>query len=308
MANRKKEFFRKLSYGFGQAAISFCYWGAKVVPLSLLYKFTNFIGWIGYHFAFKHRKIAVDSLTKAFGKEKSHQEIERIARGCFSSMAGTAIEFFMFMQFPERLRSFVEIEGVENLDKALSEGKGVVALSAHFGSFPLLLSKLAMEGYKIHSVLRHMRDKKLDEMFEKKRNMMKVGSIYTQPRKECVNRSLKVLRDKEILFVQLDQNFGTGGIFVDFFGRKAATAVGPVIFSIRTGAPIVPMFIYRIEGPRHKIVIEPPVEVKKDAERDEMVFEAVSKFTKLIEEYIRKYPQEWGWIHKRWKAQPKEEV
>lgn len=305
--SKKKEFFRWLSYGFGRVGIGICDWGAKLVPLSFLYRFSNAVAVLAYRLAVRQRQIALESLSMAFGKEKTPQEIEKIARFCFYTMASTAIEFFMFMRYPQRIRKFVEIEGLHHLDEALAKGKGVVALSAHFGSFPLLLSKLGLEGYKIHSVLRHMRDPKLDQLFEKKRDRMHVGSIYTQPRQECVNQSLQALRNNEIVFVQLDQNFGTAGVFVDFFGVKAATATGPIVFSMRTGAPIVPMFIYRIDGPRHKIVIEPAMEVEGEGEKGERIVKAVAKFTALIEQYIRKYPHEWGWIHKRWKARPVEE-
>ena len=304
----KKEFFRAFSYGMGRLGIGICDFGALVVPLSLLYGFANMLGWTGYHIARKHRMIAIDSLTRAFGNEKSRQEVERIAQACFVTMAGTAVEFFMFMRYPERIRKFVKIQGLEHLDRALAKGKGVVAISAHFGSFPLLLSRLALEGYKVHTILRHMRDIKLDKFFEGKRDRMRVGSIYTQPRSECVNNSLKALRDNEVVFVQLDQNFGTGGVFVDFFGTKAATATGPIVFSMRTGAPLVPMFIYRVKGARHKIVIEPGIEVAENGSREERMLGAVTKLTVLIEAYIRKYPHEWGWIHKRWKARPKEET
>jgi len=305
---RKKDFFRKLSYGAGRCLIGLCDAAACVVPLSLLYAFARTMAFLGFRLARRHRAIAMDSLTRAFGEEKTPQEIRAIAEECFYSMMGMVVEFFMFMKHPERIRKFVSIEGLEHLDAALSKGRGVVAISAHFGSFPLLLSRLAQEGYGIHSVLRHMRDKGLDKLFEEKRHGMNVGSVYTQPRQECVNESLRVLRKNEILFVQLDQNFGTAGIFVDFFGVKAATATGPVIFSLRTGAPLVPMFIQRIEGPRHHIVILPPLEIDPKREKEEAIHDVVQELTKLIEGYIRKYPHEWGWIHKRWKARPKGET
>jgi KDO2-lipid IV(A) lauroyltransferase len=303
----KKEFFRVLSYGFGRVLIGFCDAAAQVVPLSFLYGVANAIGFMGYTFARRHRRIAVASLTMAFGNKKSKKEIERICRECFNTMAASAVEFFMFMRYPERIRKLVTIEGLEYLDKALAQGKGVVAVSAHFGSFPLLLSRISLEGYKIHSMLRHMRDAGLDKLFEKKRDMMRVGSVYTQPRAACVNDSLRVLRNNEILFVQLDQNFGTAGVFVDFFGLKAATATGPIIFSMRTGAPIVPMFICRLKGPRHKIIIEPEVPFQQGLDKEATVLKMVQDLTTLIERYICKYPHEWGWIHKRWKARPKEE-
>ncbi len=296
-----------MAYSSGRVVIGFCDFAGSIVPLGFLYAFGRFFGWAGYTFAVKHRRIAIESLTMAFGRTKTPQEIRRICRECFNTMACSAVEFFMFMKHPERIKKFVDIEGADNLKKALAEGKGVVAISAHFGSFPLLLTRLAQEGFNVHAVMRHMRDQKLDELFEDKRRLMRVGSIYTQPRQACVSQSLKVLRDNEVLFVQLDQNFGTGGVFVDFFGVKAATATGPVVFSMRTGAPIVPMFIYRLGGPRHRIVIEPPIHIEEIGTKSERLLHAVERLTVLIERYIRKYPYEWGWIHKRWKARPKEE-
>ncbi|MDD5574190.1 MAG: hypothetical protein PHH75_03330 [Candidatus Omnitrophica bacterium] len=303
----KKEFCRWMAYASGRVVIECCDFAGRIVPLGLLYGMGRFMGWAGYTFSGQHKKIAVESLTRAFGREKTPAEIRRICRECFNSMAYAAVEFFMFMKHPERIRALVEIEGIDNLKRALAEGKGVVAISAHFGSFPLLLTRLAQEGIRVNAVMRHMRDMKLDALFEAKRNVMNVGSIYTQPRPECVSRSLKALRDNEVLFVQLDQNFGTGGVFVDFFGVKAATATGPIVFSMRTGAPIVPMFIYRLGGPRHRIVIEPAVSVTADGTKEERLLDTVARLTVLIERYIRKYPHEWGWIHKRWKARPKEE-
>lgn len=304
---KQKQLFRRLAYRVGRVGIGICELLACLVPLPLLYNFTSVLAAIGYRLAGRQRRIALESLTMAFGQEKSRQEIEWIARRCFFNMASTATEFFMFMRFPKRIHRYIEIEGLHYLDEALAQKKGVVALSGHFGSFPLLLSRLSLDGYKLHSVLRRMRDPNLDRFFEKKRDEMGVGSIYTQPRHQCVNKSLQVLRNNEILFIQLDQNFGTGGVFVDFFGVKAATATGPIVFSMRTGAPIVPMFIYRLDGPRHKIVIEPPMQVEGEGTLEERITRAVAGFTALIERYVRAYPYEWGWIHKRWKARPVEE-
>jgi KDO2-lipid IV(A) lauroyltransferase len=304
----RRDFLRKISYGLGRVGIAFCDSLSILFPVSIMYAVARGVSRVGFALARRHRRIAMESLSKAFGKEKSPQEIERIARDCYYSMAATAVEFFMFMRHHERIKQYVEIQGLEHLKAALSKGKGVVAISAHFGSFPLLLSRLALEGIKIHTVLRHMRDPGLDKVLEAKRDRLGVGSIYTQPRTECVNQCLKALRQNEVVFVQLDQNFGTAGVFVDFFGVKAATATGPVIFSLRTGAPIVPMFIYRLEGPRHKIEILPMMELEAEGDREAVVFSMVERLTKLIEGYIRRAPHEWGWIHKRWKARPKGET
>ena len=121
----------------------------------------------------------------------------------------------------------------------------------------------------------------------------------------AVTDSLKVLRDNEILFIPIDQNFGSdGGVFVNFFGQKAATATGPVVFANRTKAPIIPMFIIHEDEDRHKVIIEPPLVLEEGRDEKETLYINTSKLTNLIEHYIRLYPYEWAWMHRRWKSKP----
>jgi KDO2-lipid IV(A) lauroyltransferase len=122
-----------------------------------------------------------------------------------------------------------------------------------------------------------------------------------------VEKSLEVLRQNKILFIQLDQNFGTGGIFVDFFGKKAATAKGPIIFALRTKAAVVPMFIYRENDNMQRLVIEPEVEISQGKDFPDTVCRTAQKLTDIIEMYVRWHPRDWGWVHRRWKVRPKDE-
>ena len=302
-----KEFSRRFQRFLARTAIQFCAFIVKIIPASWAYGFARMVGNFGYIVASKQRNIAIESLTIAFGKEKSNDEIAQIARDCFQTMAKIAIEFMLFTERPVFVDRFVNVKGLENLDRALAKKSGVIALSAHFGNFPLMCTKLSFAGYKISTILRYMRDQWVNNYFYTRRTALGVGSIYTQPRKQCVEGCLDVLNKKEILFMQLDQNFGTGGVWVDFFGKKAGTAKGPIVFALRTKAPIVPMFIYRTENERQQIVIEPEVQLLEGKDTDETIQLNLQHLTKIIESYIRKYPKEWGWIHRRWKARPEEE-
>ena len=302
-----KEISRRFQRFLARTAIQFCAFIVKIIPASWAYGFARSVGNFGYIVASKQRKIAIESLTMAFGQEKSKQEIITIARDCFQTMAKIAIEFMLFTERPVFVDRFVSVSGLENLDKALAKNKGAISLSAHFGNFPLMCTKLSFAGYKMSTILRHMRDKWVNNYFLTRRTSLGVGSIFTQPRKQCVEKCLEVLRNKEILFMQLDQNFGTGGVWVDFFGKKAGTAKGPIVFALRTGAPIVPMFIYRKDNEQQHIVIEPEVELLEGKDPEDTIKINAQRLTKIIESYIRRYPKEWGWIHKRWKARPQEE-
>jgi KDO2-lipid IV(A) lauroyltransferase len=149
-----------------------------------------------------------------------------------------------------------------------------------------------------------MRDSRVEKIFMAKRNRLKINTIYSQPRKACVDNSIRALRNNELLFIPIDQNFGTGGVFVDFFGRKAATATGPVVLTRRTGAPIVPCFVVRQKDDTHEIIFEPPLNLEEAKTTQETIIIDTQKLTSIIESYIRRYPAEWGWIHRRWKSKP----
>jgi len=302
-----KEFSRLFQRRIARTAVQFCDFVVKIIPEGMAYGFARMVGAMGYVCASKQRKIALYSLRTAFGAQKTPRQVKRIAKDCFQTMAKIAIEFMLFTARPRLVDQFVTIRGLEHLDKALAKKKGVISLSAHFGNFPLMLTKLSMLGYQSVTTLRYMRDPWINQYFYKRRTRLGVGSIYTTPRKQCIEKSLETLRANKILFIQLDQNFGTGGVFVDFFGRKAATAKGPIVFALRTGAAIVPMFIYRDKHEKQHIIIEPEYEIIEGKDMDETIQINAQNLTTIIERYIRKYPADWGWIHKRWKARPKEE-
>ena len=145
-----------------------------------------------------------------------------------------------------------------------------------------------------------MHDARVEKIFLEKREKYGVRTIYSQPRNECVNNTISALRNNELVFIPIDQNFGTGGVFVNFFGKKAATATGPVILAQRTKAALVPCFILRQPGDKHKIIFEPELELTEGKDPQDTVLINIQRLTDIIEAYIRKYPAEWGWINRRW--------
>ncbi len=260
---------------------------------------------MGFPFLIKQKRIARESLAIAFGQEKISQEIDQIFKSCFWNVSQGMMELMYYMEHPQWISKMSYFDGKEHLDRALQKGHGVIAVSAHFGNFPLMLLRCVQEGYKTSAIIRPARDEEMEKYFLNLRTKLGLTTIYSQPRKVCVDQSLRALRNNELLFIPLDQNFGSAaGVFVDFFGEKAATATGPVVFAMRTTAPIVPMFIIRESDDRHRIIIEEPLEIEyRDSDKETLEFNT-AKITKVIERYIRKYPQEWGWMHRRWKSRP----
>jgi KDO2-lipid IV(A) lauroyltransferase len=266
---------------------------------------TRFFLNAGFVFAVRQKRVATESLHIAFGEEKNNDEIKQIFRNCFENVGKGMIELIYFMDHPKLIKQQIVYEGKEHLDRALQAGNGAIAVSAHFGNFPLMLLNFAQEGHKISAIIRPTRDKIIEKYFQDQRTRMGLNTIYSLPRKKCVDDSIRALRNNEIVFIPLDQNFGSGGgVYVDFFGRKAATATGPVIFARRTDAPILPMFIVRQKDDTHKVIIEPPLELINGEDDKDAIEQNTAGITRVIERYIRQYPQEWGWMHRRWKSQP----
>ena len=297
----------EISRYIGWLGLNFASFVVGVLPGKLVYGFAQNAAGLGYRIASKQRKAALESLGIAFGQEKSRQELERIAKDSFVYMAKGGLELMYLMNKPELLKKRVHMFGRDDLDSALAQGKGVILVSAHFGNFPLLMAKLSLEGYRIAGIMRSMRDARAEKMFLEKRSKLGIKTIYSQPRLACVEDTIKSLRSNEIVFIPLDQNFGSAGVFVDFFGKKAATATGPVVLAQRTGAPLLPSFILRQKDDTHKIIFEPPFNLKESSSREETVAINIQKLTTIIESYIRKYPAEWSWIHRRWKSRPDRE-
>jgi len=209
------------------------------------------------------------------------------------------------LQFPrltsENLDRLVAFEGKQNMDSALKIGRGAIILTAHFGNWELLGASLALSGYGISFIVRPVRSPRLDALVNRNRESMGVGCI---PRGRSVRDALRCLKRNELLGILADIDTRVDGVFVDFFGRPAFTPRGPVSIALRTGAVLVPAFIIRQKDDTHRVVIKKALELKITGALEEDIRVNTARFTKIIESYIREYPEQWIWIHQRWKTQP----
>lgn len=300
-----KNVIKKLRRALSRGAVYFFVTLFEALPYNVSRAITWMLLKTAFFFMGEHRRIAEQTVNIAFSGEKPIEEQRQIISDCFESLAKSAVETACCSSSQQLMEQLVTVEGEERLKKALAQGRGVIAVTAHFGNFPLMMIYFASKGYPMKCIVRPLRDNKLEVYLTKK--YMKAGfkSIHSIPRRECVVQSLKSLRNKEILFIPIDQNLSTkGGVFVKFFGRDASTPTGPIVFARRSGAMILPIFIVRQKNDTHKIIIEEPFEVvEKDSEQETRVFN-MQKITTIVEKYIRQYPSQWAWMNHRWKAQP----
>jgi len=299
----KRLYFRKrIIYFWGRLGTSIALRLARWIPLKYLYFLAGIIGKAGFYLMRKRKQIAYNNLRIAFGNSKTEREYHEIVKIIFRDTVKNAFEVAkLICNNPNFLREIVNIDGLKYLDNALSQGNGVVAISAHLGNFLIIGPRLILEGYPFSLIARDPKDKILAKTLLDFRNSLGLFSIADQPRKMCVAKSLASLKRNSILYLQIDQNASSQDLWVDFFGWLVPTFRGPVVFSMRTGAPIIPMFMIREDLGHNRLIIRPPFKLDITGDKEKDILQNTAKLTKLIESYIKQYPTQWWWFHRRWK-------
>jgi Kdo2-lipid IVA lauroyltransferase/acyltransferase len=203
----------------------------------------------------------------------------------------------------ENIESVVILDGHENFLAGHSRGKGVLYLTGHIGAWELSSFAHALYGFPLHYMARPLDNKPLDAMVNEYRGLSGNKPIF---KNESARVMLRILKEAGTVGILADQNTMPGeGVFVDFFGTPACTTTGIARVALHTDAAVVPGYAVWDENLRkYRLRFEPPVELVRtgDAERD--IAENTQRFAKVIEEIVRKYPEQWVWIHARWKARP----
>jgi Kdo2-lipid IVA lauroyltransferase/acyltransferase len=297
VTEKADNFFERLFYQFFLLVI-------KTFPESVLYFFSQIVGNLTYFLAGKRRKMAIKNLTIAFKNELSPQQITKTARKVFCEIAWSWFEVFIFIikkkDINKTLCENISVEGIEYLDAALKNNKGVICIGAHFGNFVLLTTKLTWMGYPLKTIDKNRRTLFGAEYWLDIQKKLIINSISARPRIRAVSESLRWLKKLNVLFLYADQNRKKDGVSVDFFNRPALTVRGPAMFHLRTGADILCAFIVRLDRTKHKIIITPPLNVEKTGNLEEDVRRITQAYTSIIEDVVRHYPQQWLWPHKRW--------
>ncbi len=254
----------------------------------------------------KLRKTAEFNLRLAFPEWSEAQRravLKRMAR----NLGWMTAEFARLPKYTrENIGNVVVLDGHENFLAGKSRGKGVIYLTGHIGAWELSSYAHALYGFPLHYMARPLDNAKLDRMVNDYRGRSGNRPIY---KNEAARMMLKVLKDAGTLGILADQNTMPGeGVFVDFFGRQACTTTGIARVALHTDAAVVPGYVFWDENLRkYRLRFEPPVELSRtgDAERD--ILQNTQRFAKVIEEIIRKHPEQWVWIHARWKNRPEGE-
>src|SRR3989339_84662 len=274
----------------------------QAIPVSLRRRLFIGLAKLFYHLVPRQRMIALHNLRCAF-PEKTNGEILTIARGVYRTLGIVAAEFFDIPKLTsENVREIVETEGLSNCEQALAKGRGVLLFSAHFGNWELEAAAIALLVKPAVVIYRPLDSPLLDRLVSRVRSASGNKPI---PKENAMLSMLRTLKKNGMLGILIDQNTDWyEGVFVDYFGRPACTTNGLALLALHSGAPVLPAYLIRLTEGRYRLVIEPEIEIIDTGEREGDISANTQRFTKVIEDTVRKYPEQWLWVHQRWKTQP----
>lgn len=254
----------------------------------------------------KLQKTAEFNLRLAF-PEWTEAQRKEVTRKMVRNLGWMAAEFARLPELTKQnIENVVILEGHENFLEGQRRGKGVLYLTGHIGAWELSSFAHALYGYPLHYMARPLDNKRLDAFVNQYRCSSGNKPIF---KNESARVMLKILKDSETIGILADQNtMPEEGVFVDFFGKSACATTGIARVALHTGAAVVPGYAYWDETiQKYRLRFEPSVELIRTGDTERDVFENTQRFAKVIEEIIRKHPDQWVWVHKRWKTRPKGE-
>ncbi len=261
------------------------------------------LAWLIYLLHVRLRHVGMRNLAMAF-PEKSGREHATILRGEFTSLGRQLAEVCQFPRYTkENVNRVVVYDGFENYERAFVRGKGVLFLTAHFGGWELSAFVHSLHGHWLHIVMRDLDNVYIDRLVQRYRSMY--GNT-TVSKDNFVRGLLAAMKAGEVVGILMDTNMTPPqGVFVNFFGIPACTASGLARIALRSDAAVVPGFtIWDSKLGKYRLRFDPAVTLVRTGNDEDDIVSNTQVFTKIIEDYVRRYPDQWLWVHRRWKTRP----
>jgi KDO2-lipid IV(A) lauroyltransferase len=271
------------------------------LPLGFSYGLARSIGSIAFHILRYRRRVVMANLSLAFAREMTVQQLEEIAAESYRQIAMSFIELLIAPKLQGYIRHMLEPAHVELIQDLLLRGKGLVTVSGHLGNWELMGAAIATairQPFTVAAV--RQSNPYIDRFITRRRKGM---GMQVAGSKAAMKLLLKALKNKRAIGLVADQNAGRNAVFVDFFGRIAATQPGPAQLALKFGAPMLVVAAIRI-GPGKFRILARQVEVRED----DTVETLTQRHVKILESFIRQYPAQYFWLHRRWKTRPPEEL
>lgn len=274
----------------------------SAIPLGIRRRLAVWLAGLFYRLSLKHRLIALHNLMRSF-PEKPLPEILETAQTSYASFALLFADSFAIPSLnKDNLHRWITLDGLENYEEAKKEGRGVLLFGAHFGNWEIGNAALALATGPLVFLYRVFDSPMLERAITGGRASCGVTSLSKD---KAMRPIIRLLKNGSTVHMLIDQNVAWyDGVFVDFFGRKACTTSGLALLALHTKTPVLPVFTRRAADGRYLMEIGRRVDMVFSGDKSADVLANTQRFTSIIEEQIRRHPEQWFWLHQRWKTRP----
>ena len=289
----------------------------EALPLDIAWLIGRTIGYLTYLLDYRHRRVGMKNLQRVYpglGPARIRKRLQKVydhlgkvmvemirAPRMFGRMEGGGAR----PRHRTRVNRYLTLKNFEKVEKVCRNGRGVIFVTAHLGNWELTGAAMALLGLPLHSVARTMDNPLLDRYITRLRE---VRGQRVLKKHGSIREALSLLKSGSRLGIIVDQNAPVDNIFVNFLGREAAATRGVASLAVKADCVVFPGFSYRLDNSfRHVVVAGEPIEVPENGTREDKIREITEKYTGVIEGWIRRYPEQWLWIHNRWKTRPPQE-
>jgi KDO2-lipid IV(A) lauroyltransferase len=278
---------------------------ANILPVRLSLRLGDIIGFKAFSILRYRRRVTLNNLKRSFGDRYTDREYKQIGLRSYINLARSLIEFAMFPRLVKRdFSQKISVVNGEPLRAHFDSGKGAVMISGHFGSWELMGAYLARNGWPIDFLVGVQHNRLVNDLMNRHRQIFGIGLIEIGVAARGVFSAIKNGRGVAML---ADQDAGSDGVIIDFFGRPASTAKGPAAFALKTDTPVFYGAFVREGLDRHVLYVEGPIAVVKSKDKEDDIRRLTQAYSDQLAKYIAKYPDHWLWSHKRWKSTCPEE-
>jgi KDO2-lipid IV(A) lauroyltransferase len=279
---------------------------ARVVPLRVLHNIAGGMGLIGYALSKRYRNVSMKNLNLAYGDTLSLAEKKAITRKVFINFGIAALAEFPYMSHysNDDIIRIVKIskEDIDYIRSIKDSGRGILFISGHIGNFEVGARRIVIEGHRVSVVARMDNNQVMADLFNGIRNQ---GGYDVLGRGNAIRTVIKRLKEGEIVAMLPDQK--SDDVWVPFFGQLSGTVGGPAVIAMRTGAAIIPCYCIRNDAGSYTAIVEPEIDTHATSDHHADCVRIMTDVNASLERIIRKYPDQWLWLHDRWKVTPPEE-
>ncbi|MCB0280941.1 MAG: lysophospholipid acyltransferase family protein [Calditrichae bacterium] len=263
--------------------------------------FADLLSLVLQHIVQYRRKVILENLKRVYGDNlPADQKI--LLRNIYRNFTYLWFEVLQAGKLNDKnFNNHFEIHNLDILEKAINEKKGVVLVSGHFGNFEWIACLFGINNWPFAGIAKKQKNKRVDDFIRKTREKNGADVIYT---KSAIKDGLKFIKNGGVLGIVGDQDARHKGIFVNFLGIPSSTAVGTAIFHLRSGAPLIFIIAIRTRYAHFKIYIEEVPVSEVEGISDEAIQKVTQTYSDILSKWVLEYPEQWFWMHKRWKTSP----